>query len=121
MKTGFYHIHTRASLKDRFEASYVPEPNSGCWLWVGAITTSKGYSRAIISESDVTLYGARVSYELHNGAIPEGALICHRCNNALCVNPEHIYAGTHKTNFDDMVRVGRHRIARIGERMKSRA
>jgi hypothetical protein len=37
------------------------------------------------------------------------------------VNPEHIYAGTHKTNFDDMVRVGRHRIARIGERMKSRA
>lgn len=112
MKTGFYHIPRNASLKDRFEASFIPEPNSGCWLWLGATTTHRNFTRGSISRSNKNEYAARISFELHIGPIPDGRIVCHRCNNAMCVNPEHLYAGTYKSNTDDMMRAGRHRSGR---------
>ena len=49
----------------------------------------------------------RVSYELFVDDIPEGALICHRCDNRLCVNPEHLYAGNYSDNMRDAYAKGR--------------
>lgn len=85
-----------------FHDFYVPEPNSGCWLWTGAIAGEKmryGRYRNIPAH--------RYSYELHVGPIERGKIICHKCDNPYCVNPDHLWQGTHKENTEDMVRKGR--------------
>lgn len=87
----------RGSLRERFERHYIPEPNSGCWLWLSSIVTpTKGYgSYGLIGNPDWRsknrqLYAHRVSYELHVGEIPAGHDIDHNCRNTLCVNPDHL-------------------------------
>lgn len=107
------HNPRKGDLRTRFEASYIPEPNSGCWLWLGCVVPQVGggnYKRGQISVDGRGRYASQISYELHVGEIPVGTIICHRCNNSLCVNPEHLYAGTHRQNSEDMVRAGRARL-----------
>lgn len=96
-----------ADLADRFHEKYVPEPNSGCWIWVGA--ERKGYGRLYYRKGGRQLpYAAhRLSYELHKGTIPSGMHVCHRCDNPSCVNPDHLFCGTDKDNVQDMIAKGR--------------
>ncbi len=63
----------------------LPEPNSGCWLWMGR-GHSQGYGR--LGES----FAHRLSYETFKGPIPEGLQIDHLCRVRLCVNPAHLEA-----------------------------
>ena len=91
------------SLFDRFTAKYIPEPNSGCWLWLS--TMSNG--RAMIWEPGMTT-AARVAWKLFRGPIPFGMDILHRCDNPLCVNPDHLFFGTAKDNVADMVAKNRY-------------
>jgi len=91
--------------RDRFHDFYIPEPNSGCWLWLGGLTGS-GYGRFYLDGVGVQAH--RYSWELHNGrSIPDGLEGCHICDNRPCVNPEHIFVGTQSDNLQDMVRKGR--------------
>jgi len=51
----------------------------------------------------------RVAYAKANGPIPRGMLVCHRCDNPRCVNPDHLFLGTNQDNVDDMMQKGRYR------------
>lgn len=90
---------------ERFMAKFVPEPNSGCWLWIGATTTPNGYGR--LNVGGVFYVANRLSWEMFVGEIPEGMLVLHRCDVRPCVNPAHLFLGTHHDNVIDAVSKGR--------------
>jgi DNA-binding transcriptional regulator YiaG len=95
----------------RFEAKYVPEPNSGCWLWTAFAAGRRKHIQARFSfEGDHE--AARASWRLHKGPIPAGLQVLHKCDNALCVNPDHLFLGTQLDNIRDMVAKGRARSPR---------
>jgi len=76
---------------DRFLDKVSPEPNSGCWLWLGGVIKG-GYAR--IGRE----YAHRFSYEHFRGPIPEGLHIDHLCRVRSCVNPYHLEPVTQREN-----------------------
>lgn len=96
-----------AKIKERFLDSFIPEPNSGCWLWLkGTFTTGYGQMRVHKRKS----HAHRVSWEIHNGPIPDGLCVLHKCDTPSCVNPAHLFLGTLKDNTRDMIK--KHRSCR---------
>ena len=75
-------------LPERFWSKCMPEPNSGCWLWLAAST--RGYGAYAYSGSDDVRPAHRVTYETLVGAIPDGLVIDHLCRQPCCVNPSHM-------------------------------
>lgn len=77
---------------------------NGCWIWTASIKTD-GYGQLTV---DGRFWRAhRLSWVLHNGPILYGLLVCHHCDTPACVNPAHLFLGTHKDNIRDSINKGR--------------
>lgn len=87
----------------RFEEKYTPEPNTGCWLWMGGVGGG-GYGTF---HYDSERLAHRVSYLMHRGTIGD-LCVLHVCDVPLCVNPDHLFLGTYVDNAVDCLRKGRH-------------
>ena len=76
-----------------------------CWNWKGYVEKQTGYGKFFFHKR---LNGAhRYAYMSARGPIPDGMLVCHRCDNRLCQNPSHLFVGTYTDNNRDMFSKGR--------------
>lgn len=76
-----------------------------CWMWHGA-TDRDGYGKFTLNNNKqiIRMQASRYAYEeFYNKKISTDMLCCHKCDNPTCVNPHHIFLGTHKDNMKDMV------------------
>lgn len=97
----------RETLWERFHDKIIPEAISGCWLWDGAVKESGHGVIGVGGRRDGVARAHRVAWELYVGKIPANGNVLHRCGNAGCVNPKHLYIGTLKENARDTVAMGR--------------
>ena len=86
------------SPEDRFWDKVDKRSKDECWNWIGGINDGN-YGIFVIEHKYCRAH--RVSWEIANGPIPENKLILHRCDNRKCVNPNHLYCGTHSDNMYD--------------------
>lgn len=91
-------------LEIRFWSKVDRESGASCWQWLGC-TIHHGYGHFKINGKAVSAH--RVAYELCKGPIPVGLHVLHRCDNPGCVNPEHLFVGTHDDNMEDKAVKGR--------------
>ncbi|MGE0107685.1 MAG: HNH endonuclease [Thiomonas sp.] len=115
IKNGTTDAMQRATMpiKERLLKKVDIDPSGGCWNWTGA-TNESGYGQVFDTDAGRVVLAHRASYEAFVGAIPaldgyHGACVCHRCDNPRCINPDHLFIGTHRNNMSDMAEKGRHR------------
>jgi hypothetical protein len=78
-------------------------------LWTGQRSRGKYgmLSGVRVGDRYTTAYAHRIAYELTHGVIPDGLVVCHRCDTPLCVRPDHLFLGTQADNLNDARRKGR--------------
>lgn len=95
-----------ATLAERIEWWSMPEPNSGCWLWLGTIHSKTGYGGTSDKRTGRKILTAhRASWEAFNERpVPPGKVVRHKCDVKSCVNPDHLIIGTQRDNIIDAVK-----------------
>lgn len=95
--------------------SRVVVTDSGCWEWQGA-RCNTGYGKVMVNGRVVTTH--RVAWSLINGNIPAGLYVLHRCDNRICINPDHLFIGSHAENMQDKITKGRHKYKLSDEQVR---
>ena len=97
------------SAPDRFNRQV--KKGDGCWKWTSSVDRDGyGLFRGVVGDTPY-LKAHRWSYAFHKGPIPKDMMVCHRCDNPSCVNPEHLFLGTGSDNQTDKWQKGRGRVA----------
>jgi hypothetical protein len=92
--------------KNRFYSKVtIPQTEDGCMIW-NLAKNRQGYG-VMVHEVSKTMLAHRYSYELFVGEIPDGMCVLHKCDNPLCVRPDHLFLGSHSDNMQDMFSKGR--------------
>lgn len=96
-RTELKYIKYKSEILARIQ-KYTKINESGCWIWQMGLSRS-GYGETSIKGKKKRVH--RVVHELYTGKVPENLHVCHTCDTTSCVNPEHLYVGTHQRNVDD--------------------
>jgi hypothetical protein len=98
---------------DRFwsKVNY-PGNDQNCREWTTG-KTKKGYGQFWLNRKNVEAH--RFAWEFYNGLIPNGLLVCHKCDNPPCCNPEHLFLGTFLDNNRDTIDKGKFIPSQVGE------
>jgi HNH endonuclease len=92
----------------KFEDCFIPEPNSGCFLWVHAQRGNYGLWKRRLAH--------RESWIRNRGRLLSSKIcVCHSCDVPLCVNPDHLFIGTSKQNTQDAIKKGRRKVVKRGK------
>jgi len=91
----------KQTLREGYE-KFVIKKSEGCWDWSGCCPKNPGYGQ--FRHGGKLERAHRASWTIHNGLIPEGMFVCHRCNNKRCSNPEHLYLASCKDNNLDAIK-----------------
>lgn len=82
------------------------QKTDGCWEWTGYVNPQTGYAYTYgLDRKPVSVH--REAYRISVGPIPNGLLVCHRCDNKICVRPDHLFLGTVRDNAIDAQQKGR--------------
>lgn len=95
---------------DRFwKCIYLPDnaTDDDCWEWIAG-KYENGYGQFKLTGNSVSKRAHRLSYEHYKGTIEDGLYALHKCDCRACVNPNHIFIGTHLDNVNDSTKKGRH-------------
>lgn len=95
---------------ERFETYLMPVPEAGCFIWLGD-ESHNGYGRFQINNRRIPAH--RYAWLCQKGEIPDGLMVCHKCDTPQCCNVEHLFLGTCKQNKADSVSKGRHSHGKI--------
>jgi hypothetical protein len=104
MPSGVYQ-HKKKPWAERFIGKYDVSP-TGCWIW-NRSTNKHGYGQFPRGFGQSPINASRASYIAHVGNVPDDLEVCHKCDTPRCVNPEHLFIGTHSDNMLDCIRKGR--------------
>lgn len=101
------HVKSGSTIRERLDYYSVPEPNTGCLLWIGS---ERG---KLLRYGSLRIFNKihsahRLSFEISYGKkIPYGLDVCHKCDTPECINPQHLFVGTRKDNMQDCIKKNR--------------